>query len=43
MTDEISSEDMEALLAECRERLDAVEADLVALAEKNVEPHQPIS
>jgi two-component system chemotaxis response regulator CheY len=38
VTDEISSEDMEALLAECRERLDAVEADLVALAEKNVEP-----
>ncbi len=37
MTEEISSEDMDALLAECRERLDAVEADLIALAEKNVE------
>jgi two-component system chemotaxis response regulator CheY len=37
MTDEISSEDMDTLLAECRDRLDAVEADLIALAEKNVE------
>ncbi len=37
MTAEISSEDMDALLSECRERLDAVEADLIALAEKNVE------
>ncbi len=37
MIEDLSSEDINVLLAECREKLDAVEADLIALAEKNVE------
>ncbi len=37
MNNDLSSKDVNTLLAECREKLDAVEADLIALADRNVE------
>lgn len=37
MTDDLSGEDVDVLMLECREKLDAVEADLISLSEKNLE------